>query len=151
MSRKTARKYAFELVFQLPFHSELDLNGAYDNKFSEFSSMSDADKNFIYQEFKGVAENVEKIDSYITKNLKNWTLDRLEKEVLAITRLAIYEMIFDDGIEVPVSINEAVELCKEYSDEKGRKFVHGVLSSVAKDLGITNKVIEEQEQEQEMQ
>ncbi len=134
MSRKTARKYAFELVFQLPFHDDLDLNGAYDNKFLEFTDMSDSDKNFIYQEFKGVAGNLEEIDGYIEKNLKSWKIDRIEKELLAITRLAIYEMIYDDEIGVAVSINEAVELSKQYSDEKGRKFVHGVLSSVAKEL-----------------
>ncbi len=134
MSRKTARKYAFELVFQLPFHDDLDLNSAYDNKFVEFTDMSDADKNFIYQEFKGVAGNLTEIDGLIEKNLKNWKIDRIEKELLAITRLAIYEMLYDEEIGVAVSINEAVELTKQYSDEKGRKFVHGVLSSVAKEL-----------------
>lgn len=134
MSRKTARKHSFELVFQLPFHDELDLNSAYDKKSNEFYNMSNDDKNFIYQEFKGVAENLEEIDSYIIKNLKNWTIDRIEKEVLAITRLAIYEIIFDDDIPIKISINEAVELCKQYTDDKGRKFANGILSSVAKEL-----------------
>lgn len=134
MSRKIARKHAFELTFQLPFHEGLDLNGAYDKMSGEFDNLSNEDKNFIYQEFKGVSENLIEIDELIIKNLKNWAIDRLEKEVLAITRLAIYEMIFDEEIPISISINEAVELSKTYTDEKGRKFVNGILSSVAKEL-----------------
>lgn len=134
MSRKIARDYAFQLVFQLPFHDGLDLNSAYDYSSKTFPDLSDEDKNFIYQEFKGVSGNLETIDGYIEKNLKNWKIDRLEKEVLAICRIAIYEMLFDDEIATAVSINEALELSKLYTDEKGRKFVHGILSSVAKEL-----------------
>lgn len=134
MSRRSARKYAFKLVFQIPFHTDLDLNRAYDNLFDEFRTMSDADKNFIYTEFKGVSENTEQIDSYITNNLKNWKIERIEKELLAIIRIAVYEMIFDEEIDEVISINEALDLANEYSDEKGRKFVHGLLSSVSKQL-----------------
>ncbi len=134
MSRKSARKYAFELVFQLPFHADLNLNNAYDNLYEKFSDMSDEDKNFIYVEFKGVSENLETIDKYIENNLKSWKIDRIERELLAIARVAIYEMIFDDTIDTVISINEAIELAKLYSDEKGRKFVHGLLSSVSKEL-----------------
>ncbi len=162
MSRRTARQHAFQLIFQLPFHDNINLNGTYDNYiknletiknddedyldifdsmakkdedfYKSFISMSDKDKNFIYNEFKGVSENLEQIDSNITKNLKNWTIDRIEKELLAIIRIAIYEMIYDETINTAISINEAVELAKTYSDEPGRKFVHGLLSSVAKEL-----------------
>ncbi len=162
MSRRTARQHAFQLIFQLPFHNEINLNGTYDNYFKnletikkddedyldvfdsmskkdedfykDFIAMNDRDKNFIYTEFKGVSENLEQIDAYIIRNLKNWTIDRIEKELLAIIRIAIYEMIFDETIDVAISINEAVELSKIYSDEQGRKFVHGLLSSVSKEL-----------------
>ncbi len=134
MSRKTARKHAFELVFQLPFHESLNLNGAYDLHFETFKDMSDSDKNFIFTEFKGVCENVELIDGYISRNLKKWTIDRIERELLAIARVAIYELLFDETIPTEVSVNEAIELAKEYSDESGRKFMHGLLSSVSKEI-----------------
>ncbi len=134
MSRKTARKHAFNLVFQLPFHEGLELGQAYENLKGDFSNLSDDDKEFIYNEFKGTAENLNIIDSYITKNLKKWTIDRIEKELLAIIRLATYEIIFDETIPTVVSINEAIELSKVYSDEKGRKFVNAILGNIVKDL-----------------
>lgn len=143
MSRKNARKEAFQLVFQLPFHEGLDLNQAYEYQLKEFSDMSDSDKTFIYQEFKGVSENTDLIDSYIEKNLKKWKISRLEKEILAISRIAIYEMLFDDETPVAVSINEALELAKLYSDEQGRKFIHGLLSSVSRELSNEDNVSEE--------
>lgn len=139
MSRKQAREQAFQLVFQLPFHEGLNLGQAYEYQLKEFSNMNDAEKTFVYQEFKGVSENTELIDSYIEKNLKNWKIERLEKEVLAICRIAIYEMIFDEETPLAVSINEALELCKVYTDEKNRKFIHGILSSVSKELEENNK------------
>ncbi len=134
MSRKTARKHAFELVFQLPFHDDLNLNGAYDFHFENFKDMSDSDKNFIYTEFKGVCENTELIDGYISRNLKKWTIDRIGRELLAIARIAIYEILFDESIPIEDSVNEAIELAKEYSDESGRKFMHGILSSASKEI-----------------
>lgn len=134
MSRKTARKYAFELVFQIPFHQDLNLDKAYNNSYEKFKDLSDSDKNFIYTEFKGVSQNTDLIDGYIKRNLKKWKIDRIEKELLAIIRIATYEMIFDDETPISISINEAVELSKEYSDEKGRKFSNGLLSSIAKEI-----------------
>ncbi len=134
MSRKTARKFAFELVFQLPFHENLNLNQAFDHMSGNFTDMSDNDKNFIYTEFKGVSENLELIDKHISENLKKWKIERIERELLAISRIAIYEMIFDDTIQDAIAINEALELAKQYSDETGRKFVHGLLSSVSSNL-----------------
>lgn len=134
MSRKTARKYAFELVFQIPFHEDLNLNSAYNNLYTQFKDMSDNDKNFIYTEFKGVAENLELIDGYIERNLVKWKIDRIEKELLAIIRISTYEMLFDEEMDKAISINEAVELAKKYSDEKGKKFINGLLRSISKEI-----------------
>ena len=66
----------------------------------------------------------------ILKNLKNWTIDRIFKIDLAILRLAIYEILYMEDIPVKVSVNEAVELAKEYGNNDSKSFVNGLLAKV---------------------
>ena len=82
---------------------------------------------------KRIIENSEQIDSYISDNLKKgWKISRLSKVSLSVMRLAVYEMLFEEKIPVSVSINEAVELAKKYSDDAS--FINGVLGAIARKL-----------------
>lgn len=89
---------------------------------------------FFEQLVYGVLENKEKIDEMIKRHLVNWKLDRLANVDRAILRLSAYEMIFLDDIPVNVSMNEAIELAKQFGDDKSAKFVNGVLSNIKSDL-----------------
>ena len=51
--------------------------------------------------------------------------------MLAILRLAVYEMLYQDEIPVKVAINEAVELSKRYGGEDAPSFVNGILGKIA--------------------
>jgi N utilization substance protein B len=55
----------------------------------------------------------------------------MNKVDLAILRLAVYEIKWDDDVPVKVAINEAVELAKKFSGEEGPAFVNGVLAKIA--------------------
>ncbi len=70
------------------------------------------------------------IDAVISKSATNWSTDRIAKVDLAILRLAVFELLFRDDIPPVVSINEAVDLAKEYSSGEARRFVNGVLDRV---------------------
>jgi N utilization substance protein B len=72
------------------------------------------------------------IDEIIDKNLLNWDFSRLSIIDKSILRLATYELIYEDKIPIEVSIDEAIEIAKEYDSEKGGKFVNGVLDNIAK-------------------
>ena len=62
---------------------------------------------------------------------EGWPVERLGKAELAIMRLAVYEMLYDEDIPVNVAINEAVELAKKYgSDDNAASFVNGVLAKL---------------------
>lgn len=74
----------------------------------------------------GVISHKEELDAIISKYLRDWSISRLSKTDLSILRLALYELIFLD-VPVKVSINEAVELSKLYSDDKSPAFINGVL------------------------
>ena len=51
-----------------------------------------------------------------------------------LLRLAIYEMLFVDEVEIPVTINESVELAKAYGTDDSSRFVNGILGRLADDV-----------------
>lgn len=85
------------------------------------------DRVFVERAFDGVAANVAGIDEIISECSEGWELSRLMKTDLAILRLALYEILFDDSVPPKVSINEAVELSKAFSGDDSPGFVNGLL------------------------
>lgn len=136
MSRRSARNHAFALVFQLGFYKELNVDEIIQNYFEQkqIGKITEEDREFIYTEFSGIYQNIETIDKIISNNLKGWTINRLNKVDLAILRLALYEIIYVDEIPKSVSVNEAIELCKEYSSDDAPGFINGVLGMIVKEL-----------------
>jgi len=89
-----------------------------------------ADCEFIRKQFLGVHQNLDEIDGTISKTLKAWTIDRLNKTDIAILRLAVYEMNFSDEIPASVAINEAVELAKSYCEETSSGSINAILGAI---------------------
>lgn len=84
----------------------------------------------IKRKVKEIIDKTEEIDKLISDNLESWNIKRVGKAEITIIRLAVYEMYYDASIDIPVAINEAVELAKVYGDDKADKFVNGVLSTI---------------------
>ena len=89
---------------------------------------------FCRRLLKGLDRNGPAIDNIIEEKTRNWVLDRLPLIDRNILRLAIFEMVFEPKIPASVSINEAVELAKEYGGAESSKFINGVLGQLANDL-----------------
>ena len=83
----------------------------------------------------GVIEHVGEIDARIRTLAQNWEFDRIAKIDLAILRLAIFEMLFRKDIPPVVSINEAIDLSKEFSNADAKRFINGILDRLKGDLG----------------
>ena len=84
---------------------------------------------FILTLVNGVIENIQKLDEIANKYLENWDISRLGFTDQAILRMGIFEIINTDTPDV-TCIDEAIELSKEYSDEKVSKMINGVLDKV---------------------
>ncbi|MBR6479301.1 MAG: transcription antitermination factor NusB [Clostridia bacterium] len=97
---------------------------------SEFLNESDYTKRLAV----ATAENLEEIDRRISEFTVGWTLDRITKVSLSILRIAVCEMLYFDDVPVGVSINEAVELAKNYATKEDSQFINGVLGSIAKSI-----------------
>jgi N utilization substance protein B len=86
-----------------------------------------------------VKKNLKEIDTIIQRISDNWSIDRITYIDRAILRLAIGEMMGIPDVPFKVSINEAVELAKEFSTEDSGAFVNGILDAVAAELGHKEK------------
>ena len=129
LNRKKARTEAFYLIFEKCFKDDENLEQIKNTALEARDYESD---DFIDTLSNGVIDNLEKIDVLIEENLKGWKFNRISKVNISILRLAVYEMLFEDSVPVSVSINEAVELAKKFSDQKDASYINGVLGSIAK-------------------
>lgn len=98
------------------------------------------DKEFLKTLYYGTVNLDKEIKQEINSKLKNWDEDRVSDMDTIIIKMAIVEMINMTSIPVKVSMNEYIDLSKEYSTPKSKEFVNGVLHSVSKVL-IANKTI----------
>src|SRR5882757_3018449 len=83
----------------------------------------------------GVLEHIVEIDAKIKAMAQNWEFERIAKIDLAILRLSIFEMLFRKDIPPVVSINEAIDLSKQYSSADAKRFINGILDRLKDQLG----------------
>jgi N utilization substance protein B len=92
------------------------------------------DKDFIDKLYKG-ASNLDSVHKeLIANNTRNWEVDRLPLTDRIILEMAIAELLSFPNIPVKVTINEYIELAKNYSTPKSRQFINGILDVIAKEL-----------------
>ena len=88
-------------------------------------------REFALELFKGVMDNIQKVDESIEANLTDWDFDRLGSIERATLRLGAYEILFGE-LDSAVIINEAIEITKAFGTEQSPKFINGVLDAVSK-------------------
>ncbi len=88
-------------------------------------------------------KNFESNNQLINKYIANWDLDRLAKIDLVIINLALSELVNFKEIPIKVSLNEYIEISKDYSTEKSSLFINGILDKIVKDLVNNNSLIKE--------
>ena len=143
MTRRQIREHVLRLIFNLSFR-----NGEKDEQVQLYFEQvpdeaienpplfaSPEEKEYIAQKARAVAEHFPQIDELLNQAARGWTTSRMGKTDLAILRLAVYEMRYDDQIPVGVAINEAVELAKQYGEDTSASFINGILAKLANEEG----------------
>lgn len=125
MKRREAREKAVQTLFQLD-NTELSVRDAISY------IIEDEKSDAFYEELvQGTVTHLEEVDALLANKLENWSLDRLPKIERTVLRIAVYELLYHEDIPQGVVMNEAIELCKLFGDEKSGRFVNGVLSKFA--------------------
>ena len=142
MRRTALREHVFRILFRYDFYDKNGFEEQMALYFDEYPDLSDypelkdapvvseLDRAEIESRVNSIVAQLEDIDSKISTYCEGWTIDRIAKAELAIIRLAIYEIFYDEDVDKAVAINEAVELAKKYASDKSPAFVNGVLSKI---------------------
>ena len=130
MTRSEMREHVFKLIFRVPFHDKNELREQIDYYFDGLTDVNEKDYEYIKNKALLVCELSDDIDEKINLVSEGWPVDRIGKAELAIMRLAVYEMLYDDDIPANVAINEAVELAKVYGGDTSPAFVNGILAKL---------------------
>ncbi len=103
---------------------------------------SQADINFAKQLINKVVANTKLIDKEIQERVDNWEMDRIALIDRLLLRIGITELLFFTDIPPKVTINEVIEIAKDYSTSNSNKFINGILDAILSDLkksGTLNK------------
>lgn len=140
MNRRLTRNETVKILFGMGFEEEF--NADYIDEYIEHFSNEKSDDvvfnenkldiDLIKKTIDDVIKNREEIDSLIKEYSNDWKLNRIAKMDMTILRVAIAEMFYNDEIPVSVSINEAVAICKEYSEDSSSRYINGVLGSISR-------------------
>ena len=138
MSRRTEREAVFKLIFRREFNSEEEMKDqlAYffgDNE--ESGKLSEEEQKKVEDRYELAAFHMEEIDEIISSNAEGWNISRMGKVELAIIRLAVFELRFDEDIPDLVAIDEAVELAKKFGGDQAPSFINGVLARIVPKTG----------------
>ena len=125
-NRSELREVIMKVLYQIDMFNEAKVDYDLNDLIKE---QLEGENSFVNDSINGILTNRDKITELANKYLNEWSLDRLNKVDQAILSLGIYELMYTDTPSV-VSINEAIELSKKYSDEKVTKMINGVLDKI---------------------
>lgn len=132
--RRDGRVAALQYLYAWSINSPADL--AEDLRVF-FSNLEQPRDHYAFGEelIHGVIDHVADIDARIKGLAHNWEFDRIAKIDLGILRLAMFEMIHRKDIPPVVSINEAIDLSKQFSNLDSKRFINGILDRLKDQLG----------------
>ena len=135
-SRRSQRLLAFQALYGQEFKdcdSVEKLKAAFLSVPRQDEAPEDEEPSgFAWELVLGVWQHREELDAIIEKFARNWRLDRVGRVELNLLRLGAYEMIYRADVPAKVSMNEALELDKQYGDTRSHTFVNGILDAVNK-------------------
>jgi N utilization substance protein B len=120
-----------------------DINGLKESKSFVLSALykDEDDEKFVLNLYRKVVLNQEKYDKDIDDKTPNWDTERIANIDMILMKMAICEFLEFPSIPTKVSMNEYIEISKDYSSKKSSYFINGVLDKILKEL-ITSKRIQ---------
>ena len=146
MTRRELREHCFKMLFgtafypieeaddqishyfEAPDEDEQQEDGSYRVIHSAAFDIYDSD--YVRGEVEKIIEKIPELDERINGVAEGWKTKRMGRVELAILRLALYEISFDDDIPEKVAINEAVELARKFGGDDSPAFVNGILAKL---------------------
>lgn len=141
MIKKSNRRLLRERALQVLYAYELNGEGLTNltkGILSDLSAQSDID--FAKQLIDSVVADTKNLDSIIQEKVSNWEMDRIALIDRILLRIGISELMNFPDIPPKVTINEVIEIAKDYSTSNSNKFINGILDAVLSDLKNSDKL-----------
>jgi N utilization substance protein B len=130
-TRRETREWIVQLLYQLDMNSKTPLEGVFRHFWAD-KKVAPKARQFVESCVTGVKDHLVEIDATIQKCTENWDLSRMAAVDRNVLRMAAHEILYRSDIPTVVSINEAVDLAKYFSNRESGKFVNGILDRIRK-------------------
>jgi N utilization substance protein B len=134
LTKKSRRRIVREKVLQILYAYEMNKDSHQSLSIEILNEITDAaDKNFAQELIRQVLANVEDLDKRISHRVDNWEMNRIALIDKILLRIGICEILHFPDIPPKVSINESIEIAKDFSTAGSAKFINGILDAVLAD------------------
>ena len=130
--RRRSREAAFQFLYQVDMADNEHTKAMSD--FWDQMGVPHQSRDFTSSIVDGTLENLEKIDSMISKHSHHWKINRMNSVDKNVLRIGIYELLFCQDTPVKVIINEAIEIGKKFGTEESGSFINGLLDKISKEV-----------------
>jgi len=139
--KKTTRRILREKSLQVLYAYEMSgdgLQNLIDGILTDITNKND--KEFSTKIVNSVIANRKELDEKIAERVNNWEMDRIALIDRILLRIGIAEIFYFSDIPPKVSINEVIEIAKDYSTSNSGKFINGILDAILTDLKQSGKL-----------
>ena len=138
LSRRRLREEAFKILFSMQF---IKVNEEKVEIYCDINGIGNReDIAYLVNIVNIYNENNRYLESIIQENKKEtWDYSRIDKVAITLIKLAIIEIEY---LKIPfkISINECINICKKYNEEKNTKFINGILANYLRIKGLNDGV-----------
>ncbi len=129
MRRHEQREQLFKLLFRVEFNSMDDMPEQVKLFFQDDETeYTESVMESIKEKYNRIQAKLPEIDEMLNEKAQGWNTERMGKVELAVLRIAVYEILFEEDIPNTVAINEAIEIAKKYGQETSGGFVNAILA-----------------------
>lgn len=137
-TKRLGREFAMQFLFSCEMQDELPGARMFDAFFESICNeyklrdnrISRKGKEYATELYSQVVMHKDEIDELISSHCENWDWDRISAVERNIMRVAVAEMRYFPDVPEIVSIDEAVEIARDFSGEKGGNFINGMLNAI---------------------
>lgn len=128
MTRRNLRIQIFKLLFRVEFNQPEEMSEQMALFFNTEETIDEEAQAEIQEKYETIEGKLSELDRMLNEKATGWTTTRMGKVDLAILRLALYEILYDDKVPASVAINEAVEIAKKFGQDESPSFINGILA-----------------------
>jgi len=126
-TRRQSRERALQVLFQWDIHGNTE---HWLQEFWEHNILSPETRAFADRIVEGVMKHHSELDALIGSFATNWKVSRMPVVDRNILRAALYELLWMPDVPAKVSVNEAIELSKQFADDETKRFINGILDTI---------------------